>query len=82
MVGREYAARYLSAEDRRQAAWIVDKVREVQIEAVKNSSWMSAEAKTEAQAKLAALKIEIGTRCATSTTACSRWAAARSAATC
>ncbi|KAG1247839.1 hypothetical protein G6F68_014036 [Rhizopus microsporus] len=28
MVGREYAARYLSAEDRRQAAWIVDKVRE------------------------------------------------------
>ncbi|KAG1255375.1 hypothetical protein G6F65_016666 [Rhizopus arrhizus] len=61
MVGREYAARYLSAEDRRQAAWIVDKVREVQIEAVRNSSWMSAEAKTEAQAKLAALKIEIGT---------------------
>ncbi|HHA2975544.1 MULTISPECIES: M13 family metallopeptidase [Stenotrophomonas] len=61
MVGREYAARYLPAEDRRQAAWIVDKVREVQIEAVKNSSWMSAEAKTEAQAKLAALKIEIGT---------------------
>ncbi|WP_439450005.1 M13 family metallopeptidase [Stenotrophomonas sp. ATs4] len=61
MVGREYAARYLSAEDRRQAAWIVDKVREVQIEAVKNSSWMSAEAKAEAQAKLAALKIEIGT---------------------
>ncbi|HEL2978774.1 TPA: M13 family metallopeptidase [Stenotrophomonas maltophilia] len=61
MVGREYASRYLSAEDRRQAAWIVDKVREVQIEAVKNSSWMSAEAKTEAQAKLAALKIEIGT---------------------
>ncbi|WP_295379448.1 M13 family metallopeptidase [uncultured Stenotrophomonas sp.] len=61
MVGREYAARYLPAEDRRQAAWIVDKVREVQIEAVKSSSWMSAEAKTEAQAKLAALKIEIGT---------------------
>ena len=46
MVGREYAARYLSAEDRRQAAWIVDKVREVQIEAVKKNSWMSAEAKT------------------------------------
>ncbi|MHC1654009.1 M13 family metallopeptidase [Stenotrophomonas maltophilia] len=61
MVGREYAARYLSAEDRRQAAWIVDKVREVQIDAVRNSSWMSAEAKSEAQAKLAALKIEIGT---------------------
>ncbi|KAF1015918.1 MAG: Neutral endopeptidase [Stenotrophomonas maltophilia] len=61
MLGREYAARFLSAEDRRQAAWIVDKVREVQIDAVKNSSWLSAEAKAEAQAKLAALKIEIGT---------------------
>jgi len=61
MVGREYAARYLSAEDRRQAAVIVDKVRETQIEAVKASSWLSPEAKSEAQAKLAALKIEIGT---------------------
>lgn len=61
MVGREYAARYLSAEDRRQAAVIVDKIRETQIEAVKGSSWLSPEAKSEAQAKLAALKIEIGT---------------------
>lgn len=61
MVGREYAARYLSADDRRQAAVIVDKIRETQIEAVKASGWLSPEAKTEAQAKLAALKIEIGT---------------------
>ncbi|OEZ01062.1 MULTISPECIES: M13 family metallopeptidase [Stenotrophomonas] len=61
MVGREYAARHLSAEDRRQAAVIADKIRETQIEAVKASSWLSPEAKTEAQAKLAAMKIEIGT---------------------
>lgn len=61
MLGREYAARHLSADDRRQAALIADKIRETQIETVKASSWLSAEAKTEAQAKLAAMKIEIGT---------------------
>ena len=61
MLGREYAARHLSAEDRRQAAWIIDKLRETQIEAVKRSTWLSAEAKAEAQAKLGAMKIEIGT---------------------
>jgi len=61
MLGREYAARHLSAEDRRQAAWIIDKLREAQIEAVKRSTWLSEPAKAEAQAKLAALKIEIGT---------------------
>lgn len=60
MLGREYVARHLEAEERRQAAWIVDKLREVQIEAVKRSTWLSEEARTEAQAKLAALKIEIG----------------------
>jgi putative endopeptidase len=61
MVGREYAAKHLSAEDRRQAAWIIDKLRETQIEAVKRSTWLSAEAKAEAEAKLGAMKIEIGT---------------------
>mgnify|MGYP000856117058 CR=1 FL=1 len=60
MLGREYVARHLSAEDRRQAAWIIDKLRETQIDAVKRSTWLSEEARTEAQAKLAALKIEIG----------------------
>jgi len=60
MVGREYAARYLSAEDRRQAAWIVDKVREVQIEAVKNSSMLGEAAKAEAAKKLERLRIEVG----------------------
>lgn len=61
MLGREYASKYLSADDRRQAAVIVDKIREVQIDAVKRSTWLSNDAKTEAQTKLAALKIEIGT---------------------
>ena len=61
MVGREYAAKHLTADDRRQAAWIIDKLRETQIEAVKRSTWLSAEAKAEAQAKLGAMKIEIGT---------------------
>ncbi len=61
MLGREYAARHLAAEDRRQAAWIIDRLRETQIEAVKRNTWLSAEAKAEAQAKLEALKIEIGT---------------------
>ena len=61
MLGREYASKYLSADDRRRAAVIVDKIREVQIDAVKRSTWLSNDAKTEAQAKLAALKIEIGT---------------------
>jgi len=61
MLGREYASKYLSADDRRQAAVIVDKIREVQIDAVKRSTWLSNDAKNEAQAKLAALKIEIGT---------------------
>lgn len=60
MLGREYAARHLPAEDRRQAAWIIDKLRETQIEAVKRSTWLSDQAKAEAQAKLGAMKIEIG----------------------
>ena len=60
MLGREYTARHLSAENRRQAAWIIDKLREAQIESVKQSTWLSEPAKAEAQAKLAALKIEIG----------------------
>lgn len=60
MLGHEYVARYLSADTRRQAAGIVDRVRQAQIEAVQRSSWLSAPAKAEARAKLDALKIEIG----------------------
>jgi putative endopeptidase len=61
MLGHEYANTYLSRDARRQAGVMVDQIREAQIAAVKRSTWLSAEAKAEAEAKLAALKIEIGT---------------------
>lgn len=61
MLGHEYANSYISRDVRRQAGLMVDQVREAQIAAVKRNSWLSAEAKAEAEAKLAAMKIEIGT---------------------
>lgn len=61
MLGHEYANAFLNRDTRRQAGVMVDQIREAQIAAVKRSSWLSAEAKTEAEAKLAAMKIEIGT---------------------
>lgn len=61
MLGHEYANAYISRDVRRQAGIMVDQVRETQIAAVKRSTWLSAEAKAEAEAKLAAMKIEIGT---------------------
>lgn len=60
MLGHEYAAAHVSRDAMRQAGLMVDQVREAQIAAVKRNTWMSAEAKAEAEAKLAALKIEIG----------------------
>jgi len=61
MLGHEYANAYVSRDARRQAGIMVDQIREAQIAAVKRSTWLSAEAKSEAEAKLAAMKIEIGT---------------------
>ena len=60
MLGHEYTAIHVNRDALRQAGVMVDQIREAQIAAVKRSSWMSAEAKAEAEAKLAALKIEIG----------------------
>jgi len=60
MLGHEYAAAHVSRDALRQAGLMVDQIREAQIAAVKRSTWMSAEARSEAEAKLAALKIEIG----------------------
>ncbi|MDL5364456.1 M13 family metallopeptidase [Xanthomonas sp. NCPPB 2654] len=60
MLGREYVGRYLSADARRQAESIADQVRETQIAAIKRNTWLSEPARAEAQAKLAALKIEVG----------------------
>lgn len=47
MVGCEYVVCYLLVEDCCQVVWIVDKLCEVQIEVVKNNSWMSVEVKVE-----------------------------------
>jgi len=61
MLGHEYASTYVNRDTRRQAGIMVDQIREAQIAAVKRNTWLSAEAKAEAEAKLAAMKIEIGT---------------------
>ncbi|WP_269791526.1 M13 family metallopeptidase [Stenotrophomonas sp. Iso1] len=61
MVGHEYANTYLPRDLRRQAGVMVDQIREAQIAAIKRSTWLSPEAQAEAEAKLAAMKIEIGT---------------------
>ncbi|UJB16373.1 M13 family metallopeptidase [Xanthomonas translucens] len=60
MLGREYVGRYLNADTRRQAERIADQVRDTEIAAIKRNTWLSESARAEAQAKLAALKIEIG----------------------
>ena len=60
MLGREYTAAYVSRDALREAGLMVDRIREAQIAAVKRNTWMSEEAKAEAEAKLAAMKIEIG----------------------
>ena len=61
MLGHEYASTYVNRDTRRQAGIMVDQIREAQIAAVKRNTWLSTEAKAEAEAKLAAMKIEIGT---------------------
>ena len=60
MLGREYTAAYVTRDALREAGLMVDQIREAQIAAVQRNTWMSAEAKAEAEAKLAAMKIEIG----------------------
>ena len=61
MLGREYAARYLPDATRKQAIDIADQVRDALVRNVGNSTWMSEAAKAEARAKLAKLRIEVGT---------------------
>ncbi|MFT4249057.1 MAG: M13 family metallopeptidase [Pseudomonas sp.] len=60
MLGREYVARYLSADTRRQAGIIVDQIREAQLKALEHTGWGNAQVIAEAKAKLGAMKIEIG----------------------
>jgi len=61
MVGHEYANRYLTSEERRRAGAVADEVRDALVASVEANTWLSAQAKAEAQAKLKALTIEVGT---------------------
>ena len=61
MLGHEYASRHLSAEERRRASAVADEVRDALRDAVQRSNWLSDAAKAEAQAKLRAMSIEVGT---------------------
>ena len=60
MLGREYTAAHLDTGDRRQAALIIDKLRDAQLAAIARNPRLGEAAKTEATAKLQAMKIEIG----------------------
>ncbi|QJD68217.1 M13 family metallopeptidase [Xanthomonas campestris pv. badrii] len=60
MLGREYVARYLSSDTRRQAEAIADQVRDAQLAALDRTGWGNGQAVAEAKAKLAATKIEVG----------------------
>ncbi len=61
MLGREYAARHLSADARRSATSVADAVRQAQIAALDQATWLSPASRAEARTKLEALKVEIGT---------------------
>lgn len=61
MLGKEYADRYLPAASRTQATTIATQVRDALGRGLQSNTWMSAQAKAEAKAKLDALKIEVGT---------------------
>ncbi|MFA0922225.1 M13 family metallopeptidase [Xanthomonas fragariae] len=60
MLGREYVARYLSSDTRRQAEAIAEQVRDAQLAALERTGWSNGEVIAEAKAKLAAMKIEVG----------------------
>lgn len=60
MVAQEYVARYLPDPTRDRADAIARGVRESLGNALERNTWMDAQAKTEARAKLDRLKIEIG----------------------
>jgi putative endopeptidase len=60
MLGREYAARYLPAATRARAEEIAANVLKALDAAIATDPRLGEQAKTEAKAKLAALKIEIG----------------------
>ncbi|MDH7453262.1 M13 family metallopeptidase [Luteimonas composti] len=60
MLAREYVARYLPQATRSRAESVAGEVRDALLRSVERNSWLSETARTEARAKLQALKIEIG----------------------
>ncbi|MEF3082902.1 M13 family metallopeptidase [Luteimonas sp. SMYT11W] len=60
MMSREYVAAYLPDTTRARAETIAGQVRDALGRGIERNTWMTPTAKTEAKAKLAALKIEIG----------------------
>jgi putative endopeptidase len=60
MVGREYVTRYLPDATRARATEIAAQVRDALDRGIDRNPWMSTQARTEAKAKLARLKIEVG----------------------
>lgn len=60
MLAREYVARHLPDATRARAETISGQVRDALARGIERSAWMSDAAKTEAKAKVAALRIEIG----------------------
>lgn len=60
MMAREYVGRYLPTVNRDRAERIAGEVRDALGRALDANQWMSGSARTEAKAKVAALKIEVG----------------------
>ena len=60
MLGRQYVGTYLPATTRDRANEIATRVRDALVDALERDSRFGVAAKTEAKAKLAALKIEVG----------------------
>jgi putative endopeptidase len=60
ILASEYVARYLPLATRARAEAIADGMRDAMARALDGNTWMSAEAKAEAKAKLANMKIAVG----------------------
>ena len=60
MLAREYVARHLPEPTRARAELVSGQVRDALARSIERSAWMSDAAKTEAAAKLANLRIQIG----------------------
>ncbi len=60
MLAHEYVARHLTDTTRDRAKAIAQQVKDALIAAVDANTWMEAQAKSEAKAKLDTLKLEIG----------------------